>query len=166
MIHLPRTSHPDSEEMRAVQYIEILPYVPLFSHQGQGRGFVKTSPMCSLSDVLDSCPSRALSASWETDGLSICLDKRWETIRLTVKDRNPSRVSVTLFSNDVLELGQHWKKMAVCCMPLTYIRAILKVSVERKLIYAWHWWDVPLGHSGRSIQEMSTVVLRQLTFGH
>lgn len=63
-----------------------------------------------LSDVLHSRPVggfEPLSRLKETDGSSICLDKRGETIGLTVKDRNPSRVSVTLFSNDVLELGQH-----------------------------------------------------------
>lgn len=78
MINLLLTSCTDTEEMRAVQYREIPPYVSLFSHQGQGRGFVKTS-LCALSDVLDSCSVRGFeSLSWvkETDGSSICLDKR------------------------------------------------------------------------------------------
>lgn len=30
---------------------------------------------------------------------------------LIVEDTNLSWVSVTLFSNDVLELGQHWEKI-------------------------------------------------------
>lgn len=47
---LNSTGCPDTEEMRAVHYIEILPYVPLSSHQGQGQGFVKTSP-CVLSQM-------------------------------------------------------------------------------------------------------------------
>lgn len=44
----------DTEEMRAVQYREILPDVPLFSHQRQGQGFVKTSP-CALSQMSSTC---------------------------------------------------------------------------------------------------------------
>lgn len=51
----------------------------------------------------------------------------------------------------------------LCCVPLTYIRAVLKVRVRRKLIHSWHWWDVPRVLCGRSIQEMSTVVHTKLT---
>lgn len=82
-------------------------------------GLCQNIPICSLSNVLDSCPVRGfklLSRQKETDRSSICPDKRWETIGLTVKDRKPSRVSVTLFSNDVLELGQHWEKIVASCV--------------------------------------------------
>lgn len=133
MKNWPWTGCTDTEEMRAVQYIEIPPCVPLFSHQAQGRGFVKTS-LCALSHMSSTRVLLEDSSRCETDGSSICLDKRWETIGLSVKDRNPSRVSVTLFSNDVLELGQHWEKIVVswCCVPLTYIRAVLKVRAAEK----------------------------------
>lgn len=117
MMNSPRTGCPDSEEIRAAQHIEILPYAPLFSHQGQGRGFVKTSP-CALflSQMSSTRVLLELSRLTQTDGSSICLDKRRETIGLTVKDRNPSGVSVTLFSNDVLELGQHWERIVASCV--------------------------------------------------
>ena len=118
----------------------------------------------SLSQMSSTRVLLELSRPRETDGSSICLDKRWETIGLTVKDRNPSRVSVTLFSSDVLEVGQHRENGGVlCCLPLTYIGAILKVRAERKLIHSWHCWDVPRVFCGWSIQEMSTVVHTQLT---
>ncbi len=58
MINSPWTGRYDTEEMRAVQCLEIPPYVPLFSQQGQGRGFVKTSPCALLSlrrPRLESC---------------------------------------------------------------------------------------------------------------
>ena len=69
---------------------------------------------------------------------------------------------MTLFSNDVLELGQHWEKNrgVLCCKPLTYIRAALKVRVERKFI---HSDDIYRPSVFCGIQEMSTVAHTQLT---
>lgn len=90
----------------------------LFSSETR-PGLCQNIPVRALSDVLDSRPAggfKPLSRVKETDGSSICLDKRWETIGLTVKDRNPSRVSVTLFCSDVLELGQHWEKIVASCV--------------------------------------------------
>lgn len=137
----------------------------LFS-SGTRPGLCQNIPMRSLSDVLNSRPVRGFkSLSWvrETDGSSICLDKRWETIGLIVNDRNPSRVSVTLFSDDVLELGQHWEKIVASCVVCRWPTLALKVRAERKLIHSRHWWDVPRAFCGRRIREMSAVVRTQLT---
>lgn len=46
------TAHPDTEEMRAVHCIEILPYVPLFTHQRQGQDSTTPHALSQMSSIL------------------------------------------------------------------------------------------------------------------
>lgn len=61
MINLPWTGCPDAEEMRAVHYIEILPYVPFLIRDKAGA-LSKHPHVLFLSDVLDSCPLRGFKS--------------------------------------------------------------------------------------------------------
>lgn len=100
------------------------------------------------------CPSLVLLEEsscllgWrEADESSICLDKRWKTIKRTSKDKNPSRGSVTLFFKGFFQ--RRGEIVVLGCVYSTCIRFILKVSYMCCCVFltAINSWDELIWHN-------------------
>lgn len=77
------------------------------------------------------------------DEASAC--ERWETMVLTVLGMNSSWVSMTLFSSDVLELGQHWEKIGVSCVAHHWPTLELKWEQQESVSIPDIWWNMQCG---------------------